>query len=139
MRVTRTAGWLGERTGQRLLGSLASAAAVSFCLVALSSAAGLTYFLLAPELVSRPLGDRMQVALAWLGVFITLGLPALCGAVTFPLWGRLWGGHRALTALLAGAGYAGWTAWALWAISILNECAFGLPFPYEAARDVCSR
>lgn len=79
------------------------------------------------------------MALAWLGVFIGVGLPAICGAVSFPLWGRLWGGNRPLTSLLAGAGYAGWTAWALWAISILNERTFGLPFPYEAARDVCSR
>jgi hypothetical protein len=125
--------------GRRLLASLAVACLADLALVFVSGVAGVGYFLAADRAIERPLGETAQDVLSWLGVVAGIGVPAVLGALSFPHWARWWRGYPLVTGLLAVAGFAAWSAWALWAISVLNQCTFGLPFPYESAREACSR
>lgn len=118
---------------------MAAACLADLALVLVSGVLAFGYFVVADRAIERPLGEATREVLSWLAVVSILGVPAALGALTFPRRGRWWHAYPAVAGPLAVPGFVAWSMWALWVISILNQCAFGLPFPYKAARDACSR
>lgn len=126
-------------TGRRLVASLVAACVADLALVLTSGVLGFSYFVVADRAIDRPLGEATRHILSWLAVIVSIGMPVAMGAMSFSRWARWWRAYPLVAGFLAVVGFLAWSVWALWVVSVLNQCTFGLPFPYEAAREACSR